>query len=111
VAAELARLLPRRGVVQLTGNLGAGKTTLVAGLVEALGVAPAAAVTSPTFSLIHEYGEPGAGVPHRPLPASNRSARSSRWALRRSSSPTPSCWWSGAKSSACSCPGPDGDHD
>lgn len=58
VAAELARLLPRRGVVQLTGNLGAGKTTLVAGLVEALGVAPAAAVTSPTFSLIHEYGEP-----------------------------------------------------
>jgi tRNA threonylcarbamoyladenosine biosynthesis protein TsaE len=57
-AAELARRLPRRGVVQLTGNLGAGKTTLVAGLVEALGVAPAAAVTSPTFSLIHEYGEP-----------------------------------------------------
>jgi tRNA threonylcarbamoyladenosine biosynthesis protein TsaE len=56
-AAELARRLPRRGVVQLTGNLGAGKTTLVAGLVEALGVAPAAAVTSPTFSLIHEYGE------------------------------------------------------
>lgn len=57
-AAELAALLPRRAVVQLTGNLGAGKTTLVAALVEALGVAPAAEVTSPTFSLIHEYGEP-----------------------------------------------------
>ncbi len=58
MAGELATLLPRRAVVQLTGNLGAGKTTLVAALVEALGVAPANAVTSPTFALIHEYGEP-----------------------------------------------------
>lgn len=57
-AGELATLLPRRAVVQLTGNLGAGKTTLAAALVEALGVAPANAVTSPTFALIHEYGEP-----------------------------------------------------
>lgn len=58
VAAELARLLPTRGVVQLTGNLGAGKTTLTAALVEALGIAPAHDVSSPTFTLIHEYGEP-----------------------------------------------------
>ena len=58
VARELAALLPPRGVVQLTGNLGAGKTTLVAALVEALGVAPSAEVSSPTFTLIHEYGEP-----------------------------------------------------
>ncbi len=58
VARELAALLPSRGVVQLTGNLGAGKTTLVAALVEALGVAPSAEVSSPTFTLIHEYGEP-----------------------------------------------------
>ncbi len=58
VARELAALLPSRGVVQLTGNLGAGKTTLVAALVEALGVAPAAEVSSPTFALVHEYGEP-----------------------------------------------------
>jgi tRNA threonylcarbamoyladenosine biosynthesis protein TsaE len=58
VAAELARLLPARAVVQLTGNLGAGKTTLTAALVEALGVAPAHDVSSPTFTLIHEYGEP-----------------------------------------------------
>ncbi len=58
VARELADLLPSRGVVQLTGNLGAGKTTLVAALVEALGVAPSTDVSSPTFTLIHEYGEP-----------------------------------------------------
>jgi len=58
VAGELAAVLPSRGVVQLTGNLGTGKTTLVAALVEALGVAPAAEVSSPTFTLIHEYGEP-----------------------------------------------------
>ena len=58
VARELAALLPSRGVVQLTGNLGAGKTTLVAALVEALGVAPSAEVSSPTFTLIQEYGEP-----------------------------------------------------
>ena len=51
VARELAALLPSRGVVQLTGNLGAGKTTLVAALVEALGVAPSAEVSSPTFTL------------------------------------------------------------
>ena len=58
VARELAALLPPRGVVQLTGNLGAGKTTLVAALVEALGVAPSAEVSSPTFTLIQDYGEP-----------------------------------------------------
>ena len=58
VARELAALLPSRGVVQMTGNLGAGKTTLVAALVEALGVAPSAEVSSPTFTLIQEYGEP-----------------------------------------------------
>lgn len=58
IAVQLATLLPADAIVQLTGNLGAGKTTLIAGLVEALGVAPADQVTSPTFSLIHEYGDP-----------------------------------------------------
>jgi tRNA threonylcarbamoyladenosine biosynthesis protein TsaE len=36
-------------VLALSGHLGAGKTTLVKGLAEGLGVAPAADVTSPTF--------------------------------------------------------------
>lgn len=58
IACELAGLLPERGVVQLTGGLGAGKTLLTAAIVEARNVAPSTEVTSPTFTLIHEYGEP-----------------------------------------------------
>lgn len=53
---RLARELPRRAVVLLMGNLGAGKTTLAKGIVSALGAAPADEVSSPTFTLIHEYG-------------------------------------------------------
>lgn len=46
----------QRGVVLLIGNLGAGKTTLAKGMVNGLGAAPADEVSSPTFTLIHEYG-------------------------------------------------------
>ena len=53
---RLARELPRRGVVLLIGNLGAGKTTLAKGIVNGLGAAAADEVSSPTFTLIHEYG-------------------------------------------------------
>jgi tRNA threonylcarbamoyladenosine biosynthesis protein TsaE len=53
---RLARTLPPRGVVLLTGNLGAGKTTLAKGIVSGLEAAPAEEVSSPTFTLIHEYG-------------------------------------------------------
>ena len=53
---RLARALPPRGVVLLTGNLGAGKTMLAKGIVSGLGAAPAEEVSSPTFTLIHEYG-------------------------------------------------------
>jgi tRNA threonylcarbamoyladenosine biosynthesis protein TsaE len=54
---RLARGLPRRAVVLLIGNLGAGKTTLAKGILSGLGVAQPDEVTSPTFTLIHEYGE------------------------------------------------------
>jgi len=53
---RLARELPCHAVVLLTGELGAGKTTLAKGLVKGLGAAPAEEVSSPTFTLIHEYG-------------------------------------------------------
>jgi tRNA threonylcarbamoyladenosine biosynthesis protein TsaE len=46
------------GVVLLIGDLGAGKTTLAKGIVEGLGAASADEVSSPTFTLIHEYGDP-----------------------------------------------------
>ncbi len=48
-----------KGVVLLIGNLGAGKTTLAKGIVEARGAARAEEVSSPTFTLIHQYGHPG----------------------------------------------------
>jgi len=55
---QLAEQLPKRGVVLLLGDLGAGKTTLAKGIVEGLGAADADEVASPTFTLIHEYGDP-----------------------------------------------------
>jgi tRNA threonylcarbamoyladenosine biosynthesis protein TsaE len=54
---ELARELPRKCVVLLIGNLGAGKTALAKGILAGLGVADPDEVTSPTFTLIHEYGD------------------------------------------------------
>jgi len=53
---QLARELPVRGVVLLIGNLGAGKTTLAKGIAKGRGAADPDDVSSPTFTLIHEYG-------------------------------------------------------
>jgi tRNA threonylcarbamoyladenosine biosynthesis protein TsaE len=52
LAAELGD-----GVVLLIGNLGAGKTTLAKGIVEGRNGTPAEEVSSPTFTLIHQYGD------------------------------------------------------
>jgi tRNA threonylcarbamoyladenosine biosynthesis protein TsaE len=53
---RLAQQLPSQAVVLLIGNLGAGKTTLAKGIVKGLGAAAPEDVSSPTFTLIHEYG-------------------------------------------------------
>lgn len=53
---QLAGRLGRPCVVLLIGDLGAGKTTLAKGL--ASGAAAPEDVSSPTFPLIHEYGDP-----------------------------------------------------
>lgn len=57
--AELASGLAAGSVLALCGPLGAGKTCLTRGLVAGLG--SPAAVSSPTFTLIHEY--PGGRLP------------------------------------------------
>jgi tRNA threonylcarbamoyladenosine biosynthesis protein TsaE len=59
---RLALELPRRAVMLLIGNLGAGKTTLAKGIVSGLGAAPTEEVSSPTFTLIHEYGSSPSGA-------------------------------------------------
>lgn len=52
---RLGELLFPNAVVALVGSLGAGKTHLSRAIAEGLGIANPAAVTSPTFTLIHEY--------------------------------------------------------
>ena len=54
-AAKLAGLLVPPQLLILRGDLGTGKTTLVKGIAQALDAAEADEVTSPTFTLIHEY--------------------------------------------------------
>lgn len=54
LAAELSPPL----IVLLRGDLGAGKTTLAKGIAEGFGAARAEDVTSPTFTLVHEYRGP-----------------------------------------------------
>lgn len=53
---RIANALPSKAVVLLIGNLGAGKTTLAKGIVKGRGAASVDDVSSPTFTLIHEYG-------------------------------------------------------
>ena len=55
VGRKLVRLLEPPQLLLLRGELGTGKTTLVKGIAEALDAAEADEVTSPTFTLIHEY--------------------------------------------------------
>jgi tRNA threonylcarbamoyladenosine biosynthesis protein TsaE len=55
---EFARELTPGTIVLLRGDLGAGKTTLVKGIAEGFQAAQADDVTSPTFTLIHEYRGP-----------------------------------------------------
>jgi len=51
---ELASTLEAGDVLLVSGDLGAGKTTFVRGLAEGLGINPGD-VSSPTFTLVHEY--------------------------------------------------------
>jgi len=55
----LAANLHPPSLVLLQGELGSGKTTLVKGIVAGLGAAKEEDVTSPSFTLVHEYGSEG----------------------------------------------------
>ena len=61
---SLAAVLAPPKLVVLRGELGAGKTTLVKGIAEGFQAASAENVTSPTFTLVHEYRGPEVSVYH-----------------------------------------------
>jgi tRNA threonylcarbamoyladenosine biosynthesis protein TsaE len=61
---RLAPELKPGSIVLLRGDLGAGKTTLVKGIAEGFSAAQADDVTSPTFTLIHEYRGPAVTLYH-----------------------------------------------
>jgi tRNA threonylcarbamoyladenosine biosynthesis protein TsaE len=60
----LTQLLAPPRLVLLRGDLGAGKTTLVKGIAAAFDAASEEDVTSPTFTLVHEYRGPRAKLFH-----------------------------------------------
>jgi tRNA threonylcarbamoyladenosine biosynthesis protein TsaE len=53
---QLAKQIKPPCLILLEGELGSGKTTLVKGMVAGLGAAREEGVTSPSFTLVHEYG-------------------------------------------------------
>lgn len=55
LAAVIARQLPNGSLLLLTGDLGSGKTVFAQGLARGLAVPETYAVTSPTYTLVHEY--------------------------------------------------------
>ena len=61
---RLAAELKPGSIVLLRGDLGAGKTTMVKGIAEGFQAAKAEDVTSPTFTLIHEYRGPAVTLYH-----------------------------------------------
>jgi tRNA threonylcarbamoyladenosine biosynthesis protein TsaE len=63
-ARTLKDLLAPPKLVLLRGDLGAGKTTLVKGIAAAFEAAAEEDVTSPTFTLVHEYRGPQATLYH-----------------------------------------------
>lgn len=60
---EFAARLKPPALILLSGDLGSGKTTLTKGIVSGLGAAREEDVTSPTFTLLHTYGEIGQSTP------------------------------------------------
>jgi tRNA threonylcarbamoyladenosine biosynthesis protein TsaE len=61
---KLASMLAPPKLVLLRGELGAGKTTLVKGVAEGLHAASRDDVTSPTFTLVHEFRGPKVNIYH-----------------------------------------------
>lgn len=84
---KLAKLLRAGDLVMLSGELGAGKTTLTRGLGEGLGVR--GAVTSPTFVIARVHPSLGGGPPLVHVDAYRLGGGSTRWRTSTSMSRCP----------------------
>ena len=84
LGAALAEKLEAGAVVAFTGDLGAGKTAFTRGLAQGLGISER--VTSPTFTIVNEYG--GGRLP---LKSCLTSAGRTIWTGAECA------WWSGAR--------------
>jgi tRNA threonylcarbamoyladenosine biosynthesis protein TsaE len=73
VARELSATLRAGDVLLISGDLGAGKTVFVRGLAEGLGIDPRE-VSSPTFTIVHEYRGHGLTLYHADLYRLERAA-------------------------------------
>lgn len=67
LAERIAEMLPPPKLVILRGEVGAGKTTLVKGIAAAIGAAAQDDVTSPTFTIVHEFEGPKVRLFHLDL--------------------------------------------
>ena len=104
---ELAVELQTPGLVLLEGELGSGKTTLVKGILASLASIPEDEVTSPSFTLVHEYG-PQAGFITWTFTASRERATWPRsgWMNWKARTPPSSLsgarsWWVRFRAPAC----------
>ena len=102
LAAVVAAHAAPGDVLLLAGELGAGKTAFVQGFGAALGVEEQ--ITSPTFTLAHQYEAPAHAAPPRRVPARapGRAGRHRR--VRAARRETASCSSSGATPSRRRCP-------
>jgi len=64
IAADLAALLPKSGVIALNGDLGMGKTALSRAYIRHLTGQPGLDVPSPTYTLLQTYDAPGTAIWH-----------------------------------------------
>ena len=103
VADALIEALDGRTIVALRGEMGAGKTTLVAALMERLGSADS--VTSPTFALVNVYRtEGGEPVYHFDFYRIERLEEAFDLGYEEYFDSAPCAWSSGPKRSSRCCP-------
>ena len=106
IGGEIAQMLSSPTLFFLRGDLGAGKTTLVKGIAQALDAADPDEVTSPTFTLVHEYDgqrrvegkDQDIKLYHIDLYRIEDERQLETIGFDEMTTKTPSCWWNGAKS-------------